>query len=107
MKAKLFQRCGLALFLALIPLFGGCDQETANSAIVPNVVTSQPPVNLTPNPAPAPSDTNQAAVAPTGAQQETEQALENAPGKIISTPDIGSTNVSNNPRLTELVKLVE
>jgi hypothetical protein len=101
MKAKLFQMCGLALFLALVPLFGGCDQERANSATVPDVATSQPPVDATV----VPGDTNQ--TAPTAAQQETEQELENAPGKIISTPDSGSTNASNNPHLTEFVKLVE
>src|ERR1700742_994966 len=103
MKAKFFQRCGLALFLALIPLFSGCDQERANSAPVPDLATSQPPVDAAVTA--VPGDTNQ--TAPTAAQQETEQELENAPGKIISTPDAGSTNASNNPRLGDFVKLVE
>lgn len=92
----------MALLLALIPLFGGCDQERANSATVNDIVTDQPPVSVT---AAAPADTNQ--ITPTAAQQETEQQLENAPGKIISTPDVGSTNASNNPRLTDFVKLVD
>lgn len=93
----------MALFLALIPLFGGCDQERANSAPVPDVAASQPAPDAATTAVPA--DTNQ--TAPTTAQQETEQQLENAPGKIISTPDAGSTNASSNPRLGDFVKLVE
>jgi uncharacterized membrane protein YgcG len=99
MKAKLFQRCGLAVLLAIIPLFGGCDQERANSAPVTNVLTSQPPAEA------AGFDTNQPV--PTPAEQATQDELANAPGKIISTPETASTNVSNNPRLGDFVKLVQ
>ena len=95
MKAKIFQRCGLALLLALIPLFGGCDQEQANSATVTNVATTQPSTDV------IATDTNQTDSA------VTNQDLTDAPGKIISTPDVGSTNASNNPRLNDFVKLVQ
>jgi hypothetical protein len=95
MKAQMFRSCGLVLMLALIPLFSGCDQQQANSAPVTNVLTSQPPDVATAG------DTNppDPAVA--------EEQLADAPGNVISTPDMGSTNASNNPQLTDFVKLVQ
>jgi hypothetical protein len=95
MKARIFQRCGLALILALIPLFGGCDQERANSATVTNVAASDPPAEA------VAGGTNQAD------STTTNQDLADAPGHVISTPDMSSTNTSSNPRLDDLVKLVQ
>jgi hypothetical protein len=101
MKAQMFRSCGLALILALIPLFSGCDQQRADSAPVTNVLTSQPPANAIA----ANSDQDQDTNRPDSAL--TEEQLDDAPGNIISTPDVGSTNTSNNPRLTDFVKLVQ
>jgi hypothetical protein len=98
MKTWIFQRFALALVLASIPLFGGCDQERANSAPVndnvSDVTTSQPPAE-------AAMDTNQLAAG------GTNQDLADAPGQIISTPETASTNTSNNPQLADFVKLVQ
>jgi hypothetical protein len=89
--------------LALIPFFAGCDEERANSATVTNLSASPPPIS-----SPA-LGTNQSAPAPTNqaSAEATDEELANAPGKIISTPEGTSTNVSNNPRLNDFVKLVQ
>src|SRR5690242_13984383 len=105
MKARIFQKCGLALLLAVIPILAGCDQQQANSAPVSDVVSSQPATNSTDDTAVADdtntvddtsptADTNQA----TGTTM-TDDQLANAPGQVISTPDTGSTNTSNNPQI--------
>jgi hypothetical protein len=96
MKATIFQKSSLALILALTPFLWGCDQQ-ANSATVSDTVAAapaQPPSDLTAADANEPAGTN-------------EDVLANADGKLISTPDVASTNVSNNPQLTDFVKLVQ
>jgi len=98
MKRWIFQRFALLLVLALVPFFGGCDQERANSATVNDNVASdssgQPPADVT-------MDTN----AP--AAEGTNVDLANAQGKVISTPEGACTNTSNNPQLSDFVKLVQ
>ena len=101
MKAQMFRSYGLALILALIPLFSGCDEQQANSAPVTNVLTNQPPADA------IAADTNQDSDTNAPDPGLTEEQLADAPGKVISTPDVGSTNASNNPRLTDLVKLIQ
>src|SRR4051812_12488254 len=97
MKATILQKSGFALLLAFAPFLGGCDQQ-ANSATVNDTVqsvpTSQSPAD------PAMTDTNEVLAT-------NDDALANADGKLISTPDVASTNVSNNPQLTDFVKLVQ
>ena len=96
MKARIFQKCSLALMLALAPVFWGCS-ERANSATVNdtpgNVTDSQTPTDTT--------------MAPDDSATNSDAVLENADGKLISTPDTASTNVSNNPQLNDFVKLVQ
>jgi uncharacterized protein DUF6600 len=97
MKATIFQKSGLLLLLAFAPFFGGCNEQ-ANSATVndtvPSVSNSQPPSNV------AMTDTNEVL-------STNDDALANADGKLISTPEVASTNVSNNPQLADFVKLVQ
>jgi hypothetical protein len=98
MKATIFQKSGLVLILALAPFLWGCDQERANSATVDdtavNVTNSQPPGDVS-------------AMAADDSATNADAALENADGKVISTPDTASTNTSNNPQLADFVKLVQ
>jgi hypothetical protein len=97
MKATILKKSGFVLLLALAPFFGGCNEQ-ANSATVndtvPSVANGQPPANS------AMTDTNEMLAT-------NDDALANAEGKLISTPDTASTNVSNNPQLTDFVKLVQ
>src|SRR4051812_3606447 len=99
MKARIFQKCSLVLMLALAPFIWGCSEQ-ANSAPVnatatdAQVTDSQPPADVEAVPADD-SSTN------------ADDPLANADGKLISTPDVASTNVSNNPQLTDFVKLVQ
>lgn len=113
MKARIFQQWSLALLLAVIPILAGCDQQQANSAPVSDVAASEPaasPANDTnvvddanaAGDTAAVTDTNQ----PDGAGM-TDDQLANAPGEVISTPETGSTNTSNNPELSDLTKLVQ
>ncbi len=101
MKARTFQNFGLALLLALAPLFWGCDQERANSATIND--TTAPTTNAALDAADGqpPADANEPVVS------DADSALENADGKLMSTPDTASTNTSNNPQLTDFVKLVQ
>lgn len=103
MKARVFQRCALALMLAVAPFFGGCDQEQANSAPVPDTVTNSAP----PPQADFAADTNSSSAAPSTNDLATNLDLSDAPGQIISTASTGTTNTSNNPQLNEIVKLVQ
>jgi hypothetical protein len=97
MKARIFQNCSLALILAVAPVLWGCSQQ-ANSATVDDTVAqapdSQPPTDAAPAMTADDSATN-------------ADALENADGKLISTPATASTNVSNNPQIAGVVKLVQ
>ncbi len=106
MKARIFQTGGLALILALAPLLAGCNEQ-ANSAQVTNVTATQPPADATA----APTDPNQPAdldaTADTADTDTNAEDLANAPGTIISTPETAATNTSNNPQITDFVKLVQ
>jgi hypothetical protein len=107
MKATMFQKCSLALVLAVASFFSGCDQQANSAPIndsVPSVTNSQSSAN-TQSPDLTAADTDQAQG--NEPQDTNEVALENADGKLISTPDISSTNVSNNPQLADFVKLVQ
>jgi hypothetical protein len=64
------------------------------------------------DPAPADADadvqaTNAISAADVAAGTNADAALENANGKLISSPDTAGTNVSNNPQLNDFVKLVQ
>lgn len=104
MKARVFQRGGLALILALAPFFNGCDQERANSAPVPDMVTTAPTPSTNP-PAPTVTADTTNYTAPMD-NLGTNDDLSDAPGTIISTPGTG-THTSNNPQLSEIVKLIQ
>jgi len=97
MKVTIFQKSGLVLMLALAPFLGGCEQQ-AHSADVnapaPVMTDNQPPAELTATDTNEPVATN-------------DDALANADGKLISTPAMSSTNISNNPQLGDFVKLVQ
>src|ERR1041385_2667426 len=94
MKTWTFQRCGFLLALAMLPLAGGCNPQEANSALVPDSVTNQQPMEA------AGDETN------SFAPEVAEDKLAEASGTIISTPNT-ATNVSDNPQLSEIVKLVQ
>src|SRR5205085_1968852 len=95
MKASIFQSCSLALVLALLPMFAGCDEERANSAPVNDPATATIDNQTPPDASADDSATN------------ADANLENAGGKLISTPAATATNISNNPQLTDFVKLVQ
>jgi hypothetical protein len=113
MKASLFQKCGLALALALTPFFGGCDAgQSASAAPVDQSAAEVSNAQTSPDPAAADADaeaqdTNSISAADVSAGTNADAALENANGKLISSPDTAGTNVSNNPQLTDFVKLVQ
>jgi hypothetical protein len=104
MKARILQKYGLVLMLALAPFFGGCDQQRANSATVNDTVAQDittPPSGGQPSLDASAADANEPVA--TNADDE----LANAEGKLISTPDSASTNASNNPQLVDFTKLVQ
>jgi len=101
MKAQRLRNCGLALLLALIPLFSGCDQEQAHSAPAndqaADVNAGGPPADI------VPGDTNNG-VATTN---NPDQDLSDASGTVISTPETSAPSTNNNPQLNDFVKLVQ
>ena len=112
MKASIFQKCGLALALALAPFLGGCDAGQSASAAPVDQAAAQAPNQTSPDPTLADADmdaqeTNVISDADIAAGTNADAALENANGKLISSPDTAGTNVSNNPQLTDFVKLVQ
>jgi hypothetical protein len=90
MKTETFWKWTLGLALVVNPLAGRCDQPSVNSA--PAVVsgTNQP------------ADV-EAAVSPEAA----EQALENAPGKVVSTPAASSQVPNLSAAAAEVAKLAQ
>ena len=112
MKASIFQKCSLALVLALTPFLGGCDPGQAMSATVNDtagqVAQAQPAQDPTEADVEAPQvGADTASAADIAAGTNADAALENANGKLISSPDGAGTNVSNNPQLADFVKLVQ
>jgi hypothetical protein len=113
MKASIFQKFGLALVLAFAPFLGGCDAgQSASAAPVDQPVAQVSDAQATPDSAPPDADaqakdTNPISTADLSADTNADAALENASGKLISSPDTAGTNVSNNPQLTDFVKLVQ
>ncbi|HWC58084.1 MAG TPA: DUF6600 domain-containing protein [Verrucomicrobiae bacterium] len=105
MKASFIQKCSFALALAVAPFLAGCDQDSAGAA------TANDPTNIQAaqaQPASADStatDTN--VITDDSVATNADANLENAEGKLISTPETASTNVSNNPQLTDFTKLVQ
>ena len=108
MKASFLQKCSLVLALAVGPFLAGCDQDNAGAAQANDNVTevAQAQPATTPPGADATSmdydAANDASLA-----TNADANLENAEGKLISTPETASTNVSNNPQLTGFTKLVQ
>jgi hypothetical protein len=111
MKASIFQKCGLALALALAPFVGGCDPGQATASPVDQATAAMPSDQTLPDQATqddaSTQDTNAVSSADIAAGTNADAALENANGKLISSPDTAGTNVSNNPQLTDFVKLVQ
>jgi hypothetical protein len=107
MKAITFPRCGLILALALAPFLSGCDPGQAMSAPANEAAAEAPNSAPTADADAAALDTNAASPADIAAGTNADAALENANGKLISTPDTASANVSTNPQLTDFVKLVQ
>jgi len=113
MKASMFQKFGFALALAVAPFLGGCDAtQSASAASVNEPAAQAPDTQSAPDSATADADanaqeTNAISAADVSAGTNADAALENAGGKLISSPDTAGTNVSNNPQLTDFVKLVQ
>ncbi len=109
----MFQKCGFALALAITPFFGGCDAgQSASAASVNQAAADVSNAQTSPDPATADADastqdTNSISAADLSAGTNADAALDNANGKLISSPDTAGTNVSNNPQLTDFVKLVQ
>jgi hypothetical protein len=101
MKNQLFRTWSLGLALAALPLAGGCDQETAESAPVPVSVASNDSV------ASSETTVNTAALTNVPAPEMTEMQLETAPGKIVSVaqPSAAASHLSSPS--TEIVKLAQ
>jgi len=112
MKASILQKFSFALALAVAPFFGGCDAgQSASAAPIDQsaqVSSGQSSADSAAPDADAPAqDTNSISAADLSADTNADAALENANGKLISSPDTAGTNVSNNPQLTDFVKLVQ
>src|SRR6185312_14257577 len=113
MKASMFQKFGVALALATAPFLGGCDAgQSASAAPVNEPVPQSATTPAAPDSAMADADadaqdTNTISAADVAAGTNADNVLENANGQLISSPDTAGTNVSNNPQLTDFVKLVQ
>lgn len=110
MKASIFQKCGLILALALAQFLVGCEPDQAISATVNDSGAEVAQAPATPEPASTTADVTDAppiSSADVAAGTNADAVLENANGKLISSPDVAGTNVSNNPQLTDFVKLVQ
>ena len=101
MKNQLFRTWSLGLALAALPLAGGCDQETAESAPVPVSVASNDSV--------ASSETavDTAAITNVPAPEMTEMQLETAPGRIVSVAQPSAATSHLSSPSTEIVKLAQ
>jgi hypothetical protein len=113
MKASMFQKCSVALALAVAPFFGGCDAgQSASAASVNEPAAQSANTQSASDPATADAeanaqDTNAISAADVSAGTNADTVLEKANGQLISSPDTAGTNVSNNPQLSDFVKLVQ
>ena len=84
MKTQTFWTWSLGLALALLPLAGGCDQQTAMSAPATDTTATSTTA------APASSTTNLLTITNAPTPEAAVQDLENATGKVVSTPESSS-----------------
>jgi hypothetical protein len=94
MKQQILWTWSLALALAVLPLAGGCDQESAHSAPVITSDTNQPSSTVEPA-----GNTN--APSPEAAEEQ----LENAPGQILSAAAVPPQNVNLTAPSADVLKL--
>jgi hypothetical protein len=95
MKTGMFWKWSQGLALAVLPLVGGYDQESANSAPAMSLDTNQPPA------------AEIAAITNAASPEAAEQQLEAAPGQVVSTvtPPPQSVNISG--PAAEIAKLAQ
>ena len=105
MKASFFQKCSLALALAVAPFLAGCDQDRAGAATANDTDTPIQLAQAQPDATPPSAEATPATDDSTSTNAD--DALANAEGKLMSTPETAGTNVSTNPQLTDFVKLVQ
>lgn len=110
MKTWTIAKWSLGIGLAVLPLIGGCVQESANSAPVPVTTNAESSAALASesqiatNVAPL-ADTNQIANVPP--PEIAVQELETAPGKVVSTPTPATQAANLSPSAGEVVKLAQ
>jgi hypothetical protein len=95
MKPKTFWIWSLGLALAALPLAGGCDQESANSAPATTANTNQP------------SSADTAGITVPPSPEAEEQQLEDAPGQVVSRAAPTAQNANLTGSAAEVAKLAQ